>query len=128
MSTLKIGVLEFSVDDFEYWHGSVLEGVIDNGDTLGTIYPLEMFVGTNTPNLATDWNIFPNPAQDFIQLKNFSSSNDIQVTISDINGNIILQQLIKPEDKIDLSPLSSGIYIAEIFDGDKSARKKLIKL
>ena len=51
--------------------------------------------------------IFPNPTYDYLEL---SVYNDLKVSISDLNGNIVFE-MEKCKSKIDVSKLKTGIYL-----------------
>ena len=72
-------------------------------------------------------DIYPNPSQDFIQIKNFSLSK-YQMDIHTISGQIINSRIVDSE-LIDLSNLSNGIYILTLTDlnSQESKSTKLVK-
>ncbi len=113
---------------FEWDYEYELVGLIDNGDTLGTIFPDEILMGTRELTAQTDWFIYPNPANDFIQIKGLLPNQEIQITIIDINGNVLLSKITNAAEPIDLSLLSSGIYQLLIEREQTTETKKLIKL
>lgn len=66
----------------------------------------------------TDFNIYPNPSSDYIQVKlsNYVSAS-ANLTIYDLNGRIILKRgMVQQNGRIDISSLSAGNYILEIED------------
>ena len=68
-------------------------------------------------------NISPNPTMNIVHIKN-KENNDL-ITITNLNG---LEHLRTTKNEIDLSNLSSGIYIIKIeTEGGKIAMKKIIK-
>ncbi|ASK30111.1 hypothetical protein CEY12_08280 [Chryseobacterium sp. T16E-39] len=69
-------------------------------------------------------SIYPNPATDFINIKNLKGNNNYK--IFDISGRIVLQNLLH-EEKIDVSSLTKGNYILVITTKDKSQSFKFIK-
>ncbi|MFM8595728.1 MAG: T9SS type A sorting domain-containing protein [Flavobacteriales bacterium] len=64
--------------------------------------------------------VYPNPAQDKVKI-------DIEaicmVQIKDLNGRLILEELVSPGQSIDIQQLTTGIYIIE----SKGKRAKFIK-
>ncbi len=69
--------------------------------------------------------IFPNPASDKIQLNGFEGQ--INVTLLDINGKIAFQSIAVNNSQIDISSLSSGIYVIQALDAfNNKIHKKLI--
>ena len=76
-------------------------------------------------------NIFvvsPNPAQNFITLKFDNSMQDAQVRIIDKQGRIVKQLRINASNRkdVDVSDLSSGIYIVEVVSTTNHSLQKLI--
>ena len=70
-------------------------------------------------------SIFPNPTQDFIQIKSDSPLNLVE--LYDLQGRK-LHSILKPqENSIHLSHLDSGIYFLQIFNDNKVISKKLVK-
>jgi hypothetical protein len=59
--------------------------------------------------------IFPNPTKEVINLRVYrGESENYQVIIYDQLGKVILKRKCKKEDQIDVSGLSTGIYIFEV--------------
>ncbi len=63
-----------------------------------------------------DFNIFPNPASDFINIKSKNNSN-LKYEIVGILSNIIKDGEINNNSNIDIQNLSAGTYFLRIFDG-----------
>ncbi|WP_172277240.1 BspA family leucine-rich repeat surface protein [Chryseobacterium sp. LAM-KRS1] len=68
--------------------------------------------------------IYPNPAADYIYIKNVKGFNTYK--IFDMSGRIILQDLLNDE-KINISSLIKGNYILQIITKDKVQSLKFIK-
>ena len=56
--------------------------------------------------------VYPNPGNDFIQLKTELNYNNIVIT--DITGKIVKQ--IASSDKIDISELTNGVYFIQVYN------------
>ncbi|MCS3870761.1 surface protein [Chryseobacterium ginsenosidimutans] len=82
------------------------------------------FLSTKEADLENNLSIYPNPATDFIYVKNLKGSNSYK--ISDASGRIILQNVLN-EEKIDVSSLMKGNYILQIIAKDKTQNFKFIK-
>jgi len=62
--------------------------------------------------------IYPNPANDFVFIK---TQSEAQVSIFNINGQQVINTLANSGNRIDISRLTSGIYMIKIEDiNDKS--------
>lgn len=71
--------------------------------------------------------LFPNPANDRL----FVEANGIEITqinIYNFSGSLVGQTKQLQNKSVDISELSSGIYIAEIISKEASTRKKFIKM
>lgn len=84
------------------------------------------YIGPVPSDVNTNFDIFPNPAEDIVTL-----TSDVEITlikISDMSGNIISIKEIKDDNsKIDLSLFPSGLYIIIIQTEDATISKRLIK-
>ncbi len=101
-----------------------------NGDTRGNGFSLQyetQFVNIKT-NLQNNYKIFPNPANNIVnvELPNFSNK---QLFIIDAIGRIVLTENILGKNKIELniSNLSEGHYILKIPDNGITERLVIIK-
>ncbi|MFC3161158.1 T9SS type A sorting domain-containing protein [Chryseobacterium arachidis] len=69
-------------------------------------------------------NIYPNPATDFIYIKNMQDLKTY--TIFDASGRTVLQNSLH-EDKINISSLIKGSYLLKIITKEKNYNFKFIK-
>lgn len=69
--------------------------------------------------------LYPNPAQDIIQLTLQDDIENYHVRIMDMFGRIILQQPMK--NSFDVSQFSPGMYMVEVFSKKYYLRKRFIK-
>ena len=106
-----------------------LQGVINDGDTLGTIFPIEMFVGTNQLTTNSNYLVYPNPAKDHINLH--SSQNGImEYQIFNYEGVLVKNSIIDKKDletQIQISDLSSGAYFIKLIQNDHIEVLKFVK-
>jgi len=71
-------------------------------------------------------SIYPNPVQDFLQIKFNSQVPNQEINIRDISGKIILTTNLKNADNsIDVHELSSGIYLLQTTTGENHRFIKL---
>jgi hypothetical protein len=70
-----------------------------------------------------DIKIYPNPATDFIKVKNIKSIKNLQIT--DVKGSTYPVQI--QNNQINISFLPSGIYFLHIQNEDVSIKKQFIK-
>lgn len=69
--------------------------------------------------------LYPNPASDYIALKNFYEQNHI--TIYSINGKIMYSSLYASEEKISISSFPEGIYFVTLFGANGNETLKFVK-
>nr|WP_321227626.1 T9SS type A sorting domain-containing protein [uncultured Psychroserpens sp.] len=70
---------------------------------------------------------YPNPVKSWLTL-DFGIQNNVAVSLIDVNGKIVLEQTFNTTlTTIDLSTLSSGLYILNLSSEDKQVTKKIIK-
>ena len=72
--------------------------------------------------------LYPNPATNYIRLKTDNLSRDVQsLHIVNILGQIVfLKSNIMPQEKIDISSMASGTYIAYLMDDKKIIKESII--
>ncbi len=78
----------------------------------------------------TEVAVYPNPTADFASVK-FATGLFNQVTIVDLSGKVLIQQVINSEQtevKLDLSAYKTGTYIIRLTGRKKSSSHKVIKL
>mgnify|MGYP001402448928 CR=1 FL=1 len=63
-------------------------------------------------------SIFPNPSNNFIFIQG-QTSNVVSTQVMDLNGRVILNK-VNPENGINISTLSSGIYVLKMINKDGS--------
>ncbi len=74
----------------------------------------------------SDFNIYPNPADNVITVK-VENFIDCELVVMDITGKILLKsELSNQETNFDISAFSEGMYIVRINENGKSYESKLI--
>jgi len=101
---------------FESWEQYVLNGIVLNGDTTGTIhsdaYISSLLVDESTSNASM---LAPNPASERIRIANAKAGSIVRIT--DLNGRIALTKSIATANEtIDVRALWSGAYILVLDD------------
>ena len=76
-------------------------------------------------SLEKHFNIFPNPAKDFIEITPVGNVNNYSFTVSNLDGKLISRT--ENISKININHLTKGVYIGTIKVGDKTISKKFIK-
>ena len=70
--------------------------------------------------------VFPNPAQDFINIETTLNTEIEKVIVTDISGKTILEQNQKT-NQVNIQNLSKGIYLLQILSEDKKWQSKFLK-
>jgi len=78
--------------------------------------------------LGSKLKIYPNPAKDYVLIKNSSKYKIKQYIITDMQGKEILKNDRFEDEKINISNLSAGIYFIQLqMNNNVSITKKIIK-
>lgn len=96
---------------------------------------IQHFATADTTSLATvdcppekmleSLKIYPNPANDFVQIEMINSNlKNFSFTITDLSGKTLI--LTKNEKRIDVSKLSSGIYLGTMTVEDQKVTKQIM--
>jgi hypothetical protein len=69
---------------------------------------------------AEQFDIYPNPAQDFVSIEIPKNYNQAQLNIYNLTGQLIAQKIVtQPNQQIPITDLDNGMYIFVIQNGDK---------
>jgi hypothetical protein len=105
--------------------GSVSEIVCDN-----SAFALANYNTTTVEERRkTDFTLFPNPATTSIKISNNGAwSEDILVSIYNMNGGLVLRQMFQPKNTIelDLSSLKTGTYLLKLVSGEGVETRKIM--
>lgn len=74
--------------------------------------------------VASELQILPNPATDFIQLNNEQIA---KVTITNILGSVVLTDAVEPGEAINIAELESGMYLVTVTSNNTDTTVRLIK-
>ena len=78
-------------------------------------------------NLISSITVFPNPANDFIQINMDANVGALNFCIFDATGKLVFsQRLLSSSSKIDLSNLSSGAYFIQMANDKGVFNEKII--
>ncbi|HLO57761.1 MAG TPA: alpha-amylase family glycosyl hydrolase [Bacteroidales bacterium] len=91
-----------------------------------TMEKMESVINGSDDNVNEPVKVFPNPARKYLYLK--SEAGYGKADIYTITGKRVLTLSTVPEDgSIDISGLSSGLYILKVISGDKTYTTKFVK-
>jgi hypothetical protein len=103
-----------------------------NGDsTLGKVFKITIPVGLNEQS-KSNITIAPNPATDEIELSNLQIEKESIINILDVSGRFISSNQLQPSSsnkyKLNISNLTQGCYLIEVYSSGKVLRQKFVKL
>ena len=98
----------------------------DNVLTNNKTVVLPPFVSAANDQAAKDWaKFYPNPVRDFLLVE---TTDKAQLTLTDDNGKAVLTTSVFGSQKLDVSGLPSGIYVASLrADGKSMSKLVLVK-
>lgn len=70
------------------------------------------------------WSVAPNPANDFITI-NGAASETAELQLFDINGKIVLSQVVAAGQSISVATLQPGVYLCVIANGEDRSTQKI---
>ncbi len=113
---------------FRYNSANLVSGFLGINETIETIEANAVFtLSTDTFNNDLTFQIYPNPTQDFLNLKTSNNSVITSINIIDTLGRKVLTSN-ENLDVINVSNLQSGMYVISIStDSGKTTTKKFIK-
>lgn len=127
--SVDYGFLEYFDSGFEWGGEETLVGIIDNGDTLGTIYPVDMFVGAQEVSSNSNMVVYPSPARENLYI-HLQETEDLKWSIFNISGQIVAQGT--KENSIDnfeinIGHLPEGVFIIQLELNGQLIKEKFIK-
>jgi hypothetical protein len=81
-------------------------------------------LGVENPSVVKQF-AYPNPVENGLQLQLFDDQN--QITLTDILGRKVLEDVVKSTHTIDMSAFKSGTYFLKINNSLGSENMKIIK-
>lgn len=99
------------------------------GDYVYSLYlPINQDIEKEIPISNTKmFELFPNPTQGIINIIPLDiSTTSYSVSVLDVYGNIVLQELFSRQSKVDLSKMSSGIYFIIIDSNGEEYSTKIV--
>jgi len=99
-------------------------GIPDFGDALNRLIQLDV----EDQMKETLFALYPNPVIDRINISFPNNTDRAELVLYDVLGKIVLQKVTTPsKNQVDVSHLSSGMYIASLTSNNKTTSFKIIK-
>lgn len=112
--------LEELSDTFDF----VIES--NSGEVKIHIQRTDVIFTKSNDNIISQVNLFPNPAQDYLELNGLQNTNSL-LEIMELNGKIVYSKnIFGSVHQVDLSGFINGIYIVKISNNNNQVLKKLI--
>ncbi|HOY04077.1 MAG TPA: T9SS type A sorting domain-containing protein [Saprospiraceae bacterium] len=110
----RVELIEGFIDGYN--HDRLLGAVIQSDTVWGQISPDWFFTATQSPQNVQPLVITPNPAGDFIQFSTVEMEGQVQVTVSDLSGKVMLNTKLNANNspQLNVSRLSPGIYFVQL--------------
>lgn len=115
---------------FRIRSGTTLPGACDSIDA-GETEDYRLIVldpnGINSFLTNDSWKIFPNPANDFLNVDLGENLGETEISIIDLLGNIVSFEIIdNGKGVVDLSALPHGMYFVRINSGGEDGLKRFV--
>ncbi len=124
------GELIFTGDAFGATNVEQMTFLNDNYDSVAYFDNMQVVAGLGHNQTAVDaLQVYPNPVNNVVNIKNPSNVQVNFVTITDLNGRIVKQVKTNAVSDIavDLTDLSAGTYMMKMVSAQGSSVKKIIK-
>lgn len=100
------------------------DGVTSN-DTLQYILFVEEAV--NTVDLACEWRIYPNPANDVLEIQSRHSDHEMHLELVDVNGRLVYQESFTNSiHQINTKAFASGFYALKLHSEKESITRSIV--
>lgn len=97
------------------------------GDYPATQLNFTASLGIDKKNLTNGMSVYPNPVTDVLKIANADNLANVSFSIVDILGKTVVQSKTLNNDAIDVSNLSSGVYILSVSSEEGSKQFKFQK-
>lgn len=125
-ATNSSGSISFSLGQIDYAAAANGTGAIN----AGIQQPYEVFVSSVDAALRNAIiDVFPNPTEDFINLRIDALQNGMHFRLSDLNGRILSTAEITSQLRsVDMKEFAPAVYLLQIFDAENNVKTfKIIK-
>ncbi|HRX69439.1 MAG TPA: GEVED domain-containing protein, partial [Tenuifilaceae bacterium] len=80
-------------------------------------------------NPAESYMVYPNPANDYVNISLQGIRGDVSLRIYDLQGRLVKETMLNSLDsQIDVSDLSKGVYIISVDEEKEAISKRLVKM
>jgi hypothetical protein len=86
--------------------------------------PAAFISGTDLRYLQPGFVLYPNPADDQVYIMNTDGREEYTLSIYDMTGRKIMQEIVKDRVLLDRGKIPAGLYLYELSDKDRSKIQK----
>lgn len=91
-----------------------------------SVYECDSLIGLDE-NLLDEIQIYPNPAQDFVNIDLAKNINHAQLSIYNLTGQLVMQkQITQPNQNIPITELGNGVYVFVVESGGAVVGRKRV--
>ncbi|AUP77876.1 T9SS type A sorting domain-containing protein [Flavivirga eckloniae] len=117
-----------TVGSTSYWVSSVSSDGCESEQRAEIVVTISGTLSTSKNDKGNDLALFPNPTSGTITIGNNQLLKEAQVTIYDLKGRALKKEALKNQPTVvDISDLSTGIYIFKIKTNDSEFVKRIVK-
>lgn len=87
-------------------------------------------VGTGEEPSSDAWKIFPNPANDFVEINAQQADALERIEVMDVTGKLVLHRAVNSNStstRLDLSEIEAGTYFVRLYGGDQEQTIRCVK-
>lgn len=101
--------------------------VFGSGETEDYFVTIVIMTGINENTIGA-FNLFPNPANDFVSLTLNNNGTETFISITDLVGNTVLNNIVSHDSNVNLniSELKNGVYMVGIHNKNGNSVKRLV--
>jgi hypothetical protein len=101
--------------------------IVTRGVCVDTSECINISLSSLDENISDKLIVYPNPASNFLTIKNIENNEILGLTIMDVSGKIVLEQTNQNNKNISIEGLENGVYFLLVNTTSGAAVKKFIK-
>ncbi|QJX45407.1 T9SS type A sorting domain-containing protein [Hymenobacter taeanensis] len=72
-------------------------------------------------------SMYPNPAEDVLNIQIAGSTEGVRATIADLSGRVIRTQVLRADGRLNVRDLRSGTYVVTVGEGNTKVMQRIVK-
>lgn len=99
-----------------------------NGKSDLSLWSVSPILGMDAVENPLNWNVYPNPAAEFVTIRVEELTTDLTIDLLDVTGKIVVsKQVTSYQDQLDLTSFNSGVYFLKLKNGITSGVRRIVK-